>query len=123
MYILHNISIFHGIVQTDIMIHKFIIVKYFLADKWNYMSYREQVRSYILSQDHCTRTSCDHSSQAFIVYAYSHEKYLQSLLSCITCLHDDVPSMHVNIFFPIKGNILQCCMQILMWVCVNINKL
>ena len=90
MYILHNISIFHGIVQTDIMIHKFIIVTYFLANKWNYMSYREQVRYYILSTEPCTRISCDHSSQAFIVYAYSHMKYLHSLLSSITCLHDDV---------------------------------
>ena len=47
--ILHNIITFYGIVQTDIMIHKVIIVKYFLANIGNYMSYREQVRSYMLS--------------------------------------------------------------------------
>ena len=51
MYILHNISTFYGIVQTDIMIHKVIIVKYFLANTWNYMSYREQVRSNMLSTE------------------------------------------------------------------------
>ena len=90
MYILHNISTFYGIVQTDIMIHKFIIVKYFLANTWNYMSYREQVRSYMLLTEHCTRTCCDYSSQAFTVYTFSHVKYLHSLLSRITCLHDDV---------------------------------
>ena len=72
------------------MIHKVIIVKYFLANTWNYMSYREQVRSYMYQQNHCTRTCCDFSSQAFIVYAYSHVKYLHSLLSSITCLCDDV---------------------------------
>ena len=47
--ILHNINTFYGIVQTDIMIRKVIIVKYFLANIGNYMSYREQVRSYMLS--------------------------------------------------------------------------
>ena len=46
---LHNINTFCVIVQTDIMIHKVIIVKYFLAYTGNYMSYREQVRSYMLS--------------------------------------------------------------------------
>ena len=51
IYILHTISTFYGIVQTDIMIHKVIIVKYFLANTWNYMSYREQVRSYMLSTE------------------------------------------------------------------------
>ena len=49
MSILHNINTFYGIVQADIMIHKVIIVKYFLANTGNYMSYREQVRSYMLS--------------------------------------------------------------------------
>ena len=47
--ILHNINTFCGIVQTEIMIHEVIIVKYFLANTGNYMSYREQVRSYMLS--------------------------------------------------------------------------
>ena len=34
----HNINTLYGIVQTDIMIHQVIIVKYFVANTGNYMS-------------------------------------------------------------------------------------
>ena len=47
----HIITTFYGIVQTDIMIHKVINVKYFLANTWNYMSYRKQVISCMLSTE------------------------------------------------------------------------
>ena len=52
-----------------------------IENKWDLTYYQ---------QNHCTRTSCDHSSQAFIVYAYAHVKYLHSLLSSIACLDDEV---------------------------------
>ena len=55
------------------------------------MLYSEQVRIlHAINKTIVGGLVCDYSSQVFIVYAYSDVKYLHILLSCVTCVHDDV---------------------------------
>ena len=34
---LYDISIFYAIVEKEIMIHKFMFIKHFLSNNWNYI--------------------------------------------------------------------------------------